>query len=286
VAAADRVGDALAAAIDALAAAGVESPRLDAELLLAHASGIDRARLIADPQAGLEPRAARAFGELVRRRLRREPVAYILGRRWFREIELRVDYRVLIPRPETEALVEVGVEMGPHRVLDVGTGTGAVALALAAELPEAEVVATDSSPAALDLAAENAARLGFAERVRFEHGTLPAAGRFDLLVGNLPYVAEAEWAGLAPEIRGWEPREALLAGADGLDAFRSLLSRLQDREDRDAPVADAVALEVGAGQATRVAEMLAETGYPRTEVRDDLAGIPRVVVGRRGETGQ
>ncbi len=286
VASPDRVGDALAAAIDALTAAGVESPRLDAELLLAYASGIDRARLIADPQAGLEPRAARAFGELVRRRLRREPVAYILGRRWFRDLELRVDSRVLIPRPETESLVEIGVELRPRRVLDVGTGSGAVALALAAELPETEVVATDSSPAALGLAGENATRLGLAGRVHFEHGTLPAAGRFDLLVANLPYVAGAEWAALAPEIRKWEPREALLAGADGLDAIRALLSELQDREERDAPVADAVALEVGAGQAPTVAEMVAAGGFPNTHVRDDLAGIPRVVIGRRGKGGR
>jgi release factor glutamine methyltransferase len=296
VVAADRVGDALAAAVDALAAAGVEAPRLDAELLLAHASGIDRARLIADPEAGLEPRAARAFGQLVRRRLRREPVAYILGRRWFRDLELRVDSRVLIPRPETELLVDVGVELRPRQVLDVGTGSGAVALALAAELPGADVVATDSSPGALDLASENAALLGLAERVRFEHGTLPAGGQFDLLVANLPYVAEAELAGLAPEIRDWEPREALLAGADGLDAIRSLLDHVQVRAEDGEPVAtpaedgqaiaDTVALEVGQGQAPTVAAMMVEAGYPRTEVRADLAGIPRVVIGRRGEAGQ
>ena len=281
VAAADRAGEALAAAIDALAAAGVESPRLDAELLLSDASGIDRTRLIADPDCGIEPGAARAFGQMVRRRLRREPVAYILGRRWFRDLELLVDSRALIPRPETELLVEVGVELGAAQVLDVGTGSGAVALALAAELPDAEVVASDSSPAALDLAAENAARLGLGGRVRFEPGTLPGDGTFDLLLANLPYVAEPEWGSLAPEIRDWEPRGALLAGADGLDAIRSLLAELGERAAQATPAADVVGLEVGAGQAAMVEEMLIEAGYPNVEVRADLAGIPRVVIGRR-----
>ena len=278
VGAADRVGDALGAAIDALEAAGVESPRLDAELLLEAASGVDRARLIAEPKAGVDPAAARKFGAMVRRRIRREPVPYVLGRRWFRRLELRVDSRALIPRPERELMVEAGVEVEPARVLDVGTGSGAVALALAAELPRAEVVATDTSPGALALARENAARLGLDGRVRFEAGTLPKGALFDLLVANLPYVAEPEWQGLAPEIRDWEPREALLAGADGLDAIRGLLAELGASEH---PLADVVALEVGVGQAVKVGEMLAEAGYPNVEVRNDLAGIPRVLVGRR-----
>ena len=278
---ADSIGDALGAAVDALSAAGVDSPRLDAELLLAAAAATDRERLLAEPEAPLAPEAGWAFGQMVRRRLRREPVAYILGRRWFRDLELRVDSRALIPRPETELLVDVGVELRPRQVLDVGTGSGAVALALAAELPGADVVATDSSPAALDLAAENAARLGLAGRVRFEPGTLPGDGRFDLLLANLPYVAEPEWGSLAPEIRDWEPRGALLAGADGLDAIRSLLAELGERAAQATPAADVVGLEVGAGQAAMVEEMLIEAGYPNVEVRADLAGIPRVVIGRR-----
>jgi release factor glutamine methyltransferase len=280
-AAAGSVREALGAAIDALEAAGVDSPRLDAELLLAEAAGVDRARLIAQPEAGVEPAAAREFGAMVRRRLRREPVAYIIGRRWFRDLELHVDSRALIPRPETELLVEVALELEPARVLDVGTGSGAVALALATELPEAKVVATDSSPAALELAGENAARLSLADRVLFEHETLPPQGQFDLLVANLPYVAEAEWPRLAPEIREWEPRGALLAGPDGLDAIRGLFDAVGERARGDQRVADAIALEVGAGQAVGVAEMLVTAGYVRTEVREDLAGIPRVVIGRQ-----
>jgi release factor glutamine methyltransferase len=278
---ADSVSDALAASIDALTAAGVESPRLDAELLLAEATGIDRARLIADPDAAVEPPAARVFGAMVRRRLRREPVAYILGRRWFRELELRVDQRVLIPRPETELLVEVALELEPRRALDVGTGSGAVALALASELPGAEVVATDSSPEALQVAGENAARLGLAERVRFAAETLPPPGGFDLLLANLPYVAESDWPQLAPEIRDWEPSQALLGGPDGLGAIRDLLAGLRERQAGAQPYTGAVALEVGAGQAEAVAAMLSDAGFPRGETRDDLAGIGRVVLGRR-----
>jgi release factor glutamine methyltransferase len=277
----DSVGDALDAAIDALGAAGVESPRLDAELLLAAAAGTDRARLLAEPEAPLVPAAGRTFGGMVRRRLRREPVAYVLGRKWFRDLELQVDGRVLIPRPETELLVDVALELKPRRVLEVGTGSGAVALALAAELSDIEVTATDTSPAALQVAQANAENLGLSGRVRFLGGTLPAEGRFDLLLANLPYVAEAEWGGLEPEIRDWEPRDALLAGADGMDAIRELLAAVADRGRRRQQIADAVALEVGAGQAEAVAEMLAEGGYRRSEARADLAGIERVVLGRR-----
>ena len=219
------VREALDAAVDALAAAGVEDPRLDAELLLAEATGWSRAALVADPRRRrCRPPAARAFGEMVRRRLRREPVAYILGRKGFRNIELAVDRRVLIPRPETELLVELALELQPARVLDVGTGSGAIALAVADELPGCEVIATDTSPGALEVARANAERLGLAERVRFVEGTLPG-GRdgFDLVLANLPYVAERDWPSLQPEVTQWEPREALLAGPDGLDAYRAFL---------------------------------------------------------------
>jgi release factor glutamine methyltransferase len=269
------VRDALAAATDALAAAGVDSPRLDAELLLAEATGRDRAELAADPDAGVEAAAARQFGTMVRRRVRREPVAYILGHKGFRGIELAVDPRALIPRPETELLVEVGLELRPATVLDVGTGSGAVALAVADELAEARVVATDTSPGALELARSNAARLGLSERVRFEPGTLPS-GRFDLLLANLPYVSEAEWEALAPDINSYEPREALVAGPGGLEAIEALLGALA-RGDTEA---DAVALEVGAGQAARVGELVREARYARIEARRDLAGVERVVIGR------
>ena len=161
---------------------------------------------------------------MVRRRLRREPVAYILGRKGFRSIELAVDRRVLIPRPETELLVELALELRPRRVLDMGTGSGAIALAIADELPSCEVIATDTSAAALDVARANAERLGLADRVEFVEAMLPPdAGGLDLIVANLPYVAESEWGGLEPEVTQWEPREALLAGPDGLDVIRAAI---------------------------------------------------------------
>jgi release factor glutamine methyltransferase len=266
------IGEALTASVDALRAAGIDEPRLDAELLLSEATGWDRARLAASPEAEIPPAAARLFGEMVRRRLRREPVAYILGRRGFRHIELAVDPRVLIPRPETELLVELALELQPRSLLDLGTGSGAIALAVAAELPDCAVTATDTSAAALEVARANAQRLGLEDRVRFLEGSPPEDEDFELVLANLPYVAEADWASLQPEVTEWEPREALLAGPDGLDAIRSFLS---DRANR------AVALEVGEGQAPAVGELLREAGFGAVETRADLAGIDRVVIGQR-----
>jgi release factor glutamine methyltransferase len=270
---AGTVGEALTAATDALAAAGVDTPRLDAELLLAEATGRDRAGLAARPDAGVEAPAARAFGAMMRRRLLREPVAYILGRKGFRRIELAVDRRVLIPRPETELLVEIALERRPGTVLDVGTGSGAVALAIANELPGARIHATDTSLDALAVAKANRDRLGAA--VALSPGSLDRDLSFDLLVANLPYVSEADWGGLTPEIREYEPREALVAGPTGLEAIDALLGELALSERRPG----AVALEVGAGQAATVAELVRRAGYDGLEIRPDLAGIERVVVG-------
>ncbi|MEK6326488.1 MAG: peptide chain release factor N(5)-glutamine methyltransferase [Actinomycetota bacterium] len=277
VAVSGTVREALAAASEALAAAGVESARRDAELLLAEATGWDRARLAAEPEAGVDAGAARRFGEMVRRRLRRDPVAYILGRKGFRGLELAVDGRALIPRPETELLVEIALELEPGTVLDVGTGSGAVALAVADELPGCEVTGTDTSPAALGLARENAERLGIDGRVRFERGTVPEGRRFELVLANLPYVREDEWEGLAPEITRYEPREALVGGPDGVEAIATTVPATIAAL---APGAS-LALEVGAGQAGPVAELLLDVGFSQVEGRQDLAGIPRVVLGRQ-----
>ena len=273
------VREALGSASDALAAAGVDSPRLDAELLLAEATGRDRSALAADPDAPVGGAESRAFGAMVRRRVSREPVAYILGRRGFRHLELRADPRGLIPRPETELLVEVALELAPSSVLDVGTGSGAIALAIADEL-QAEVVAVDTSPAALALARENAEALGLAGRVAFELGSLPAPRAFDLVVANLPYVRDGDWHSLEPELTKFEPREALLGGADGLDPIRGLLSALAP-SGVGALTAAAVALEIGEGQSGDVALLVEGAGFPRVETRPDLAGIERVVIGRR-----
>lgn len=263
---------ALTASADALRAAGIDEPRLDAEVLLAEATGWERANLAANPEAEIPPPAARRFGEMVRRRLRREPVAYIVGRKGFRHIELTVDRRVLIPRPETELLVELALELDPRTVLDVGTGSGAVALAVAEELPGCEVIATDTSVAALEVARANARHLGLEERVRFLEGSIPAGEEFELTLANLPYVAEPDWPLLQPDVREWEPREALLAGVDGLDAIRELVPRVGS---------GLLALEIGEGQAEAVTTLLAEAGFDEIQVRTDLAGIERVVWGRR-----
>jgi release factor glutamine methyltransferase len=212
------------------------------------------------------------FGEMVRRRVRREPVAYILGRKGFRQIEVAVDRRVLIPRPETEMLVEIAVELAPRTVIDVGTGSGAVALAIADELPEVSVVATDTSLDALVVAKANAQRLGLP--VSLELGTL-AEGTFDLLVANLPYVPAEDLRGLQPEITEYEPVEALTPGPTGLEAIDALLGELATAAVRPG----ALGLEVGIGQAATVADLVRRAGYERVEIRRDLAGIERVVAG-------
>ena len=220
---------------------------------------------------------------MVRRRLRHEPVAYIVGRKGFRRIELVVERRALIPRPESELLVEVALELGPREVLDVGTGSGAIALAVADELPEARVVAIDISMDALRVAQANTERLGLGDRVDvISRGVNSLAGAepdgrpFDLLLANLPYVSEAEWGGLALEIREYEPREALVAGPTGLEAIEALLTEVAALGERPG----AVALEIGAGQSDAVAGLVADAGFGEVETRRDLGGIERVVVGR------
>jgi release factor glutamine methyltransferase len=259
------VRDALDSALIALTAAGCDTPRLDAEVLLAAAIGVDRAALIADPERGVEPEP---FREYVRRRAQREPVAYILGRKGFRRLELAVDPRVLIPRPETEHVVEAALTLAHGaRVVDVGTGSGAIALALADERPDLRVAGTESSPGALAVARANAQRLGL--DVELLEGDLlePVEGPVDAVVSNPPYVRDGER--LAPEL-AYEPVEALFAGPEGLEAYRRLVPALAG--------VPFVALEVGAGQASEVAALL--EGFEIELVRD-LAGIERVVVGRR-----
>jgi release factor glutamine methyltransferase len=252
--------DALDAAVDALTAAGCETPRLDAELLIADALGVGREALVVDPRLAVSGAAARVIGAHVRRRVAREPVAYILGRKGFRRISLYVDGRVLIPRPETELLVEVALGLpAAARVHDVGTGSGAVALALMDERPDLVVSASDASADAVAVA-----RLNGLSDAAVASG-LPG-GQFDLVVANLPYVREDEWPGLPPEIRLWEPRSALVAGADGLDAIRSLVA--------GAPPGLKLALEHAPDQAADVRALLTSA-----ETLSDLTGRARVTVG-------
>jgi release factor glutamine methyltransferase len=270
VIAAVAVHEALASAVTALQAAGVDTPRLDAEVLLAHALGTDRTRLWLDRDAPVDGEAARRFRDLVARRTReRVPVAYFTGTKGFRRLDLQVDERVLVPRPDTEVLVEWAVEALPPgaRVVDVGTGSGAIALALKDERPDLDVAGTDLSADALAVARANGERLGL--RVHWVQGDL-LLGDADAVVSNPPYVEAG--ARLAPEL-GHEPRGALFGGEDGLDVVRRLVARAAASPARH------LALEVGAGQAPAVRVLLHD--WAGTDVRRDLAGIERVVVAWR-----
>lgn len=272
------VRDALDGAVTAIGAAGCETPRLDAELLLAHALGVERERLFIDAELSVAGPSVRTFQDYVRRRsVLREPVAYILGKRHFRRLELAADPRALIPRPETELLVEVALSLpGDRRVLDVGTGSGAVALALKDERPGLEVTGSDLSADALALARGNGKRLGLDVRWLTADLLEGVPDEFDAILSNPPYVPDADRAMLAPEILRHEPACALFAGEDGLDAIRPLLDQAAVRSS-----VRLVALEVGAGQAAIVGELMRAAGFPVVHTERDLAGIERVVVGER-----
>jgi release factor glutamine methyltransferase len=276
------VGQAVRDLTARFASAGLETPRLDAELLVAHAAGIDRARIFLSPERPLDPSVTATVADLGRRRAEdRESVAHLTGTRGFRHLDLSVDSRVLIPRPETELLVELGLELPQGAtVVDVGTGSGAIALALADERPDLRVHGTDVSEDALAVARENAARLG--SSVVFHTGDLlagvPPLGPAVAVLSNPPYIPESDRASLPPEVLRHDPHVALFGGDDGLDVIRRLLP------DARAFGATLVGLEVGEGQAVAVAALAREAGFAATEIRDDLAGIGRVVVGRTAES--
>jgi len=275
-----RVADALAALRARLAAAS-PSAGLDAEMLVARVLGAGRSSLAADPDRGLAPEELLALESLVRRRLAGEPVAYLTGRREFWSIELEVTPDVLVPRPETELLVDRCLALldgvaGPA-VLDVGTGSGAIALALASELPEARVAGCDVSGDALEVARANGERLGVeVEWVASDMLAGVEGRRFHLVVSNPPYVAAGEIEALEPEVRDWEPRGATVAGETGLEAIERLVAQ--------APAAlepgGALVLEVGAGQAAAVAALLEGAGLAGVGRGPDHAGIERIVWGR------
>ncbi|HKY31955.1 MAG TPA: peptide chain release factor N(5)-glutamine methyltransferase [Candidatus Polarisedimenticolia bacterium] len=296
----DRPLAALLAEAEArLASRGVEGGRLDAEVLLARALGEDRGRLLlriaSGDRGGVPQGAAAAFEDMIARRERREPVAYILGRREFWSLDLEVGPGVLIPRPETEVAVQAALEMlpgsGPAVALDVGTGSGAIALALASERPELLVVAADLSPLALRTARRNAARLGLSGRVATARmdltaGILPAArraGRLDLIVSNPPYVALSEASSLPPEVAGHEPPEALFGGPGGLETTLRLAAGAAEAL---APGGGLV-MESDASRAGALVRHLMEEGlWQDVRVKADLAGLPRVVTARRAGGGR
>ncbi len=268
------LADEVAWATRSLEELGSDTPRLDAEVLMAYSLGIDRTALMLRLRDWVTPDQRTRYLSIVARRASHEPVAYILGKKGFRHIELAVDPRVLIPRPETELLVEVAIEgIGEGwRVADVGTGSGAVALALKQERPDLVVTGIDVSSGALSLAQLNAARLRL--DVRWVQADLLDDGVYDAVVANLPYVAAD--AVLPPDVVLFEPASALFAGSEGLDAIRRLLRLLRDRHS-----VRFVALEIGFDQGAAVVSLVEEAGFAAVEVRQDLAGLDRVVAGSR-----
>lgn len=270
------LAEALSAAVPRLRAAGVEAAPRDARLLLAHAAGVEADRLsllLAEPLAA---EAEARFEAALVARAARQPVSQILGRRLFWGRPFRVTRDTLDPRPETEVLVAAALAAPFTRLLDLGTGTGAILLTLLAERPEAIGVGTDVSAAALAVARGNAAALGLADRAAFRAADWFAgvAGRFDLIVTNPPYIAEAELAGLAPEVRDWEPRQALTPGGDGLDAYRAIA---RGAGAHLAPGGRLIA-EIGPDQADAVARLFTSAGLGPISVLRDLDGRDRVVV--------
>ena len=265
---------------------GVEGGRLDSELLLAHVLNIRRLDLYLQYDRPLLPFELTAFKDLLRRRARREPLQHILGTVAFRELELAVDGRALIPRPETEVLVEEVLLWARETnatglsALDMGTGSGVIALSLLREGPFQRVVATDVSLDALSLARENAQGLGLSQAVEFRHGDgyapLAAGERFDVVVSNPPYVPQGDREGLAPEVRDWDPPEALFAGPEGLDVLLPLV----EQAGQHLSPGGLLAVEVGYGQAGKVARAMERTGvFREIRIRPDLAGQERILLG-------
>lgn len=279
------IGAALDRGRSLLAAAGIEAAGLEALLLLEHAAGIGRAGLLARARESLGGDVAGHFERMVRERAGRVPLAYITGEREFWSLRLQVDRRVLVPRPETETLVEFALEVlrPDARVADVGTGSGAVVIALARERRAGSFHGIDRCPGALGVARANAAAQGLLSRIEFLEGDLlaPLAGRADRLdavVSNLPYIPTAELAGLQPEVRDHEPRAALDGGPDGLAVIARLVEEAPPLLRRGAWLV----LEVGAGQAAAVRALLQRRGaFERVATRCDLAGVERVVAAQR-----
>lgn len=266
-----------------LEAAGVDSPVIDARLLLEAGAGVGRVDIITDPRRPVSDEQAAAVEALVRRRVAREPIGHILGHKGFWTLDFAVSADVLTPRPETEHLVEVAMETlpkgWPARILDLGVGSGAILLSVLSERPESTGIGVDTSEAALAVARTNAERLGFADRATLKHGnwTDGIEGQFDLILSNPPYIPSADIDGLEPEVAKWEPRLALDGGPDGLEPYRRIIADLP----RLLAPTGAFAFEVGKGQAEAVRALAEAQGLSTSVPRTDLAGIPRVVAGKR-----
>lgn len=283
-----RLRDALAQGARILTRAAIGSAMLDAEVLLAHSLGLSREQLIVNADASLDAHHAQRFAFLLSRRLAREPVAYIIGRQEFWSLEFEVTSDVLIPRSETERLIEVVLELAakmalarPPRLLDIGTGSGAIAVTLAKELPLAQLCASDISSSALAVARRNALVHGVAERIDFRQGNLFSVcadeESFDLIVANPPYIQSDALVALAPEVRQWEPRTALDGGFDGLEFYRLIAAQA----GKFLCSGGAIVFEIGAGMGENVLAILADAGFTRDRaVLHDYAGRERVVIAR------
>jgi release factor glutamine methyltransferase len=277
------VSEALNLLAQAFRTAGIEDADVDARLLVGHALHLDRARLIAQSDRILEAREINVINALAARRLKREPVSRILGQKEFWSIALAITPDVLVPRPETETVVEGaldfvvrgGLRMEKLRILDIGTGSGALLLALLRELPNATGIGTDISTGALKVARENAARCGVEGRCTFVVCDIASVGEgpFDLLVSNPPYIAHDEITSLAPEVKNYDPTVALDGGDDGLAAYRAIAA---DAKRLLAPGAR-MFVELGAGQEAAVRDLFTNAGLTAGIARTDLAGIPRVL---------
>jgi release factor glutamine methyltransferase len=282
----ETIDTALARGARQLAGAGIDNARREARLLLSVALDEPTESLLGSPQRLVDSGIERAYEALLRRRAGREPMSQILGRREFWSLPFAVSSDILTPRPDSETVVEAALDAiadraAPLRILDLGTGSGCLLLALLSELPHASGIGTDISAAACRLARDNAGALGLAGRARFIVGDWSAAvaGRFDLIVANPPYIPSPALDSLMPEVRDHEPRRALDGGDDGLDAYRRLLpgiGRLLDPDGR-------MLVEIGAGQGDKVAALLPSAGLTIFDRRRDLAGIERCLSARRTE---
>lgn len=278
------VADALKAGYSRLQLEGIENPALDAEVLLSFCINQPRSKLYVYPELPVSGRELECFESLLERRAKGEPVAYLTGEKEFWSLPFRVDRRVLIPRPETEVLVEEALKLaseygGTLSILEIGTGSGAISVALARELPASEIVATDVSLAAVEVARHNAEVNGVAGKIEFRTGDLlsPVAGmRFNLIISNPPYISEDEFAQLSLDIRDFEPKRALVPGPDGTECHERII-----RQGKGfLKPAGAVILEIGAFQHKKIEEIFRKEGYNRIAFRKDYAGLCRAAVAR------